>query len=91
MIANWSEGFSKISAAEPFQHPETFFLGANSTQSEIQADLHQIAVHTQGAFGARRPSAVELVLAMYGPPQDCKGKVGEKTSLRKCIRPLVGD
>ena len=27
---------------------------------------------------------------MYGPPHDCKGKaVGEKTSLRKCIRPLV--
>ncbi len=27
---------------------------------------------------------------MYGPPSDCKEKAeGEKTSLRKCIRPLV--
>jgi hypothetical protein len=28
---------------------------------------------------------------MYGPPQDCKGKFGRETSLRKCIRPLGGD
>jgi hypothetical protein len=27
---------------------------------------------------------------MYGPPSDCKEKAkGEKTSLRKCIRPLM--
>jgi hypothetical protein len=27
---------------------------------------------------------------MYGPPSDCKEKAeGEKTSLRKCIRPWV--
>jgi hypothetical protein len=27
---------------------------------------------------------------MYGPPSDCTEKAeGEKTSLRKCIRPLV--
>ena len=27
---------------------------------------------------------------MYGPPSDCKEKAkGEKTSLRKCIRPSV--
>jgi len=27
---------------------------------------------------------------MYGPPSDCKEKAKvEKTSLRKCIRPLV--
>ena len=27
---------------------------------------------------------------MYGPPSDCKEKArSEKTSLRKCIRPLV--
>jgi hypothetical protein len=27
---------------------------------------------------------------MHGPPRDCKGKAeGEKTSLRKCIRPLL--
>jgi hypothetical protein len=27
---------------------------------------------------------------MDGPPRDCKGKaLGEKTSLRKCIRPFV--
>jgi len=27
---------------------------------------------------------------MYGPPFDCKEKAeGDKTSLRKCIRPLV--
>jgi hypothetical protein len=31
-----------------------------------------------------------LVTGMYGPPHDCKGKLrGEKTSLRKCIRPLM--
>ena len=29
---------------------------------------------------------------MYGPPSDCKEKAeGEKTSLRKCIRPLEGE
>jgi hypothetical protein len=29
---------------------------------------------------------------MYGPPPDCKGIVGgEVNSLRKCIRPLVGE
>jgi hypothetical protein len=28
---------------------------------------------------------------MYGPPQDCKGKLGRETSLRQCIRPLGGD
>ena len=31
-----------------------------------------------------------IVPSMYGPPSDCKERAeGEKTSLRKCIRPLV--
>ena len=39
----------------------------------------------------RAPRKVaRLVPGMYGPPHDCKGKLrGEKTSLRKCIRPLM--
>ena len=33
-----------------------------------------------------------LLLRMYGPPPDCKSRVvGRRVSLRKCIRPLVGD
>ncbi len=38
-----------------------------------------------------RQEDVPRLLRMYGPPQDCKGKVWSKTSLRKCIRPLGGD
>ena len=35
---------------------------------------------------ARKP----IVMIMYGPPRDCKGKaLGKKTRLRKCIRPFV--
>jgi hypothetical protein len=48
----------------------------------------------------RAPKAVETsvwpfactLLVQYGPPPDCKGIVGiEVNSLRKCIRPLVGE
>jgi len=28
---------------------------------------------------------------MYGPPQDCKGKVEGEESLRQCVRPVCGD
>lgn len=35
-------------------------------------------------------AACHIGTDMYGPPHDCKGKLrGEKTSLRKCIRPLM--
>ena len=40
-------------------------------------------------FGRERGSR-RSVMGMYGPPRDCKGKSrGQKTRLRKCIRPLM--
>src|ERR1017187_455316 len=39
-----------------------------------------------------KPAIRGLLLIMYGPPPDCKSRVvGRRVSLRKCIRPLVGD
>jgi hypothetical protein len=41
--------------------------------------------NTLRSFGWHRYSVL-IGPAMYGPPRDCKGKLIEKTGLRKCIR-----
>jgi hypothetical protein len=47
----------------------------------------QVAGVVGNSYTCRSPDAN---VRMYGPPSDCKEKAeGEKTSLRKCIRPLV--
>jgi hypothetical protein len=54
-------------------------------------EMHPYAAEIDSFISDRvvQPSCLCLVLIMYGPPRDRKGKFGRETSLRQCIRPLL--
>jgi hypothetical protein len=70
----------------------TYFRCAqrNLQPPQVEASSASPVAHINERMIADALIEAGLVTGMYGPPHDCKGKLrGEKTSLRKCIRPLM--